>query len=89
LAYFFQISKKPPNQQQWSVILFATQAEVLRPVFIMESSLLLSPASARKQQTKIVSLFTKLMTPTKKEEDQTRVEVQQLGEEVYVLTNDI
>lgn len=33
----------------------------------------------------IVSLFNKLMTPTKKEEEPaTRVEVQQLGEEVYV-----
>jgi hypothetical protein len=51
----------------------------------MESSPLLSPASARKQQTKIVSLFTKLMTPTKEKKEEeiaTRVEVQQLGEEV-------
>lgn len=44
-----------------------------------------SPASTRKQPM-IVSLFNKLMTPTKKEEEPaTRVEVQQLGEQVYVI----
>ena len=51
----------------------------------MESSPLLLPASTRKQQPKIVSLFTKLMTPTNKDDEPaTHVEVQLLGEEVYV-----
>ena len=69
-------SNQPPTQHTSSTCPACSSST-------METTAPMSPASTRKQQTKIVSLFTKLMTPTKKEEEAiTRVEVQQLGEEV-------